>query len=239
MRAIIMIEHRRLVLVHQRSDYEAHVLGVSTSIELYDNIGNNKCAITSNYETAGEEKNVGVTSTTTGETITTTDYDDYADDNVTTTADGFTTTDDGLASTSTTGDSLTTTDEVTTMNDITVTTIGVIGTTNTDEFATIDDVTDTTDDSITTTDDNTATTGDNYSDAELPTTGTTSATIPGLSSTTDNYSDCAIHHLTRSRHYACRELTLVRYGTSMVKPAPTETTSTQSDDVTPPDGRIQ
>jgi hypothetical protein len=266
------------VQLHQRPDHEAHVGGISISTELCDSIGDNNSGISSNHESAGEEMNVGVdvgndydpcidgivTGATTGETMTTTDYDDCTDDNVTTTVDGLTTADDGFARVTTTGDSVTTTDEIITVDNITATTIGVIGTTITNELTTTDDDNATsidesvtiTDEVITTTDDNSTTTGDKYSDRELPiittTTGdsvttadgigkpTTDTILTDLSPITGNYSDCAIHHLTKSRHHAYPELSLVRYDTVMVKLSPIpETTLTLSDDVAPPDGRIQ
>jgi hypothetical protein len=266
------------VQLHQRPDHAAHVGGISISTELCDNIGDNNSGITSNHETAGEEMNVGVdvgndydpcidgivTGATTSETMTTTDYDDCTDENVTTTVDGLTTADDGFARVTTTGDSVTTTDEIITVDNITATTIGVIGATITDEHTTtdddhatsIDESVTTTDEVITTTDDNSTTTGDDYSDRELPiittTTGdsvttddgigetTTDTILTDLSPITGNYSDCAIHHLTKSRHHAYPELSLVRCDTTMDELASnTETTSILPDDVAPPDGRTQ
>ena len=220
-------------MLYQRPDYGEHVGVGGTSGEPYGLIGNINSG---NIELGNTELNTyGITGDNNcGTAVLTTELDTH---------------DSGVANTyepvgnyinngvSADGDHGIYTDNTATTDGVSDAKLTMANTTtaNTDNTTTADD---TGDDTLTNTTDTTTDVGNNGSHRLTSATNPTT-TITELSLTTGNYSDSAVNHLTKLRHHAYPELSLVRYDTTMVNFKPVTDSVTLSENVAPPDGCIQ
>jgi hypothetical protein len=225
--------HTGTQMLYQRPDYGEHVGVGGTSGEPYGLIGNINSG---NIELGNTELNTyGITGDNNcGTAVLTTELDTH---------------DSGVAYTyepvgnyinngvSADGDHGIYTDNTATTDGISDAKLTMANTTtaNTDNTTTADD---TGDDTLTNTTDTTTDVGNNGSHRLTSATNPTT-TITELSLTTGNYSDSAVNHLTKLRHHAYPELSLVRYDTTMVNFKPVTDSVTLSENVAPPIGCIQ